>query len=98
MDLVSCPVGCDLLEGHAPVLDDQDGLVAVGSKGHLDDAVRLVRGPRPQQQTVGRLARLHATGPLPSAGEVARAELSALTQIALHVAEPASETLGIGDR
>src|SRR6476620_956762 len=44
VDLVSCPVGGDLLQGQAAVLDDQDSLVAVGGERRLDDAVRFVWG------------------------------------------------------
>jgi hypothetical protein len=63
VDLVSCPVGGDLLQGHATVLDDQDGLVAVGAECGLDDAFRLVRGSGQDQQPLRRRSRRSRSEP-----------------------------------
>ena len=37
MDLDPGPVAGEQVQGHAPFLDDQDGLVAVGGQRGLDD-------------------------------------------------------------
>ena len=44
VDLIACPVRGDVLQGHAAVLDDQEGLVAVDGQCRLDDAFRFVCG------------------------------------------------------
>jgi hypothetical protein len=94
VDLVSRPVGGDLLQGQTAVLDDQDSLVAVGGKCCLDGAVWFVWGTGQNQQPLRGLAHFHATGAFTAAGKVACAELTALAQIVFYLAEPA----GGGDR
>jgi hypothetical protein len=51
-----------MVQGHAPFLPDQDGLVAVGGQRGFDEMlVRLVRFHGQQQQQPPRgLARFHA--------------------------------------
>ena len=97
VDLVSRAVSGYPLEGQAADLDDEDGLVDVGGERRLDDAVRFVRGRSQDEQPVRRLAHFDAAGALPTAGEVACAELTALAQIAFHLAEPAGEAARIGE-
>ena len=98
VDLVSCPVCGYLLQGHAAVLDDQDGLDAVGGKRRLDDAVRYVWGASQNLEPTWGLAHVHATRAFPSARKETCTELTTLTQITFHLAEPAGETAGIGER
>src|SRR2546421_5394388 len=74
VDLPPGPVEGDLVQGHAPDLDDQDGLVAVGGQRELGDLVErrhtlplpigFVGFPGRQQQPPWRLPRLHAPGAL----------------------------------
>jgi hypothetical protein len=47
-----------------------------------------------QQQSPRGLARVHAPGAIPPAGKKAGAELTADSQVALDLAEPAGETAG----
>ena len=64
----------------------------------LDDVlVRLAEGHGQQQQPRG-LARLHAPGAFRSARKEAEAELTAEAEVAFYLADPASETPGIGER
>jgi hypothetical protein len=42
MDLHPRPVGGEQVQGHAPFLDDQDGLVAIGGQRDLDDILVLL--------------------------------------------------------
>ena len=98
VDLHPAAVGGELVQGHAPFLPDQDGLVAVGGQRDLDDLlVRLARLHGQQQQPPRRLARFHAPGAFPSAGKKARAELTAEAEVALDLAHPAGKTAGIGE-
>ena len=54
-----------MVQGHAPFLEDQDGLVAVGGQRGLDDL--LVRRVRVLGQTSSRRGGSHAsTRPMPS--------------------------------
>ena len=63
----------------------------------LDDVVvGLVRAPGRYQQPPRGPARIHAPGAFPSAGEKARAELTAQAEVARYLAEPAGEAAGIG--
>jgi len=42
MDPHPRPVGGEQFQGHAPFLDDQDGLVAIGGQRDLDDILVLL--------------------------------------------------------
>ena len=98
MDLDPGPVAGQLVQGHAPFLPDQDGLVAVGRQRDLDDLlVRLVRFHGQHQQPPRGLARFHPPGAFPSAGEKTCAELTAEAEVALDLAEPAGQTRRIGE-
>ena len=78
---------CDAA-ANAPLLPDQDCLVAVGGQRGLDHVlVWLVQGHR-HQQPRRRLARLHAPAAL----------LPAWAETALYLTDPAGETAGIGER
>ena len=92
MDLHPGPVGGELVQGHAPFLDDQDGLVAFGGQGDLDDM--LVRLVRSLFVTSSRRGGSHAsTRPVPSHPLAkARAELAAEAEVALYLAVPAGQT------
>ena len=52
--------------------------------------------PCRQQQAPRRLARFHPPGAFRSAGKEVKAELAAETEVSVYVAEPAGETVGIG--
>jgi hypothetical protein len=96
MDLDPGPVGGEQVNGHAPLLPDQDGLVAVGGQGGLHEMVpRMARLRGHQQQPARRLARLHAPRARPAVKE-AGTELAAGVQVALDLAEPAGNAAGIG--
>ncbi len=96
VDLIPGPVGGDQVRGHAPGLDDQDGLVAVGGQRGLDGlVVRLVHAPGRHQQPPWGLARFHAPGAFPELK--ASVELSAGAEVAFYLAVPAGQAAGIGD-
>ena len=98
VDLPSGPVVGEQVQGHAPFLENQDGLVAVGGQRGLDDMlVRLARVLGRHQQPPRGLARFHPPGAFPFAGK-AGAELTAQTQVALDLGDPAGQAAGIGER
>ncbi len=95
MDLIPSPIGGDLLQRQASVLDHQDRLVAVGRQRYLDDGVRLLVASGLEKQAPRWLADLDAAGALPAAGDEVRPELAALMKIAVDLTEPGGETYGI---
>src|SRR5260221_1872231 len=107
VDLPSGPVEGDLVQGHAPDLDDQDGLAAVGGQRGLDGLVEwlraatlppgLVRLPGRHQQPPWGLARFDAPGAFQVSGFDVQAELSAGAEVALDLAVPAGQAAGIGE-
>ena len=61
MDLNPRPVGGELVQGHAPLLPDQDGLVTIDGQRDFDDMfVHLARLHSQQQEPPRGLARFHA--------------------------------------
>src|SRR5205814_8792050 len=98
MNLHARAVRSYLLHGHAPFLYDQDRLVAVSGQRGLDDVLLIVVLTRRQQQPIWSVARFHAPGAFPSAGEEAFAELTSQAQVSLNLAVPAREAQGIGER
>src|ERR1700728_3192420 len=88
-----------MVQRHAPFLKDQEGLVAVAGQRHLDDMlVRLVLVPGRHPQPPRGLALVYPSGAFPAAGKEVSPELTAQTEVALDLAEPAGETAGIGER
>ena len=73
-------------------------MVAVSGQRGLDDVLLIVVLTGRQQQTMWSLARFHAPGAFPSAGEEAFAELTSQAQVSLNLAVPAREAQGIGER
>ena len=55
-------------------------------------------GARQNLEPTWGLAHVHATRAVPSARKETCTELTTLTQITFHLAEPAGETAGIGER
>jgi len=99
MDLDSCPVRGDQVQGHAPLLPDQGRVVAVGGERDLDHSFSRSFGSLgQQQQPLRRLARHHSPGAFPAARKEACSELTAEMEVALDLAIPAGETRGIGER
>src|ERR1700733_13681624 len=98
MDLDPGPVGSELARRHAPFLPDPGGPGAIGGQGDLNELLaRLTCLPGQQEQPPRGLARLHAPGAFPSAGEKARAEVTAQAQVALYLTHPAGEAARIGE-
>jgi hypothetical protein len=66
MDLDPRPVGGELVQGHAPFLPGQDGLIAVGGERDLDDMLALLarlHGQQQQQPSADRkLPRMRVAG------------------------------------
>src|SRR6266699_425226 len=95
MDLDRRPVGGKLVQGQARLVEDQDGLVAVGGQRDLADIpAGLVRFLACHHQPPRGLARFHPPGAFPSAGKNAYAELTAQSQVALDLAVPAARREG----
>ena len=88
-------------------LDDEDGLVAVGGQRDFPDrverrhtlpsAVGLIGFPGRHHEPLWGLARLYLACALSRVGDV-HTELAPLRKLAIHLAEPAGEAVGIGDR
>src|SRR5690348_14183813 len=99
VDLYPGSVGSEKVHGHAAFFQDQDGVVAVGGQPGLDGMlIGLTVVFRHHQQMPGGLAYLYPPGTFPSAGEKACPELTAQAQVALELAEPASQTAWVGER
>src|SRR6266487_4994412 len=98
VDLPPGPVEGDLVLWHAPDLDDQDGVVAVGGKRGLEGllerrhAVALAPGlvglPGRHHQPARGLARYDAPGAFDVIGFDVGAELSAGAQVAFYLSVP----------
>src|ERR1700722_16415251 len=107
MDLPPGPVEGNLVQGHTPDLDDQDGLAAVGGQGGLDSfvvrryplpaRVGLVRLPAGHEQPPRGLARIHPPGGVYVSGLDMKAELAAGAEVACYLAIPAGQAARIGE-
>jgi hypothetical protein len=94
-------VGWEQVDGHAPFFPDQPGLSAVGNQLGLDHGLLRLAGLRigiahRQQQALRRLARLHLSCARSSEGD-AHTELAPLRKLALYLAVPVGESIGIGE-
>ena len=91
VDLEPDPVEGDQVQGRAPGLDDQDGLVAVGGQRGLDDLGGRARPP-PWSSPAAATGVWHAsTRPETFPALEVPAELSAEAQVALDLAVPAGQ-------
>src|SRR5580692_814586 len=107
VDLPSGPVEGDLVQRHAPDLDDQDDLAAVRGQRGLDGLVvrryplpaqvGLVRLPVRDQQPPRGVARFHAPGGVYVRGLDVQAELSAEAEVAFYLAVPAGQAARIDE-
>ena len=98
MDLVPGSVLSEQVHGHAPQVQDQDSVVAVGGQRGLDGVLICLADVFSHHQQVPRgLARLHPPGAFPSVKK-ACPELTAQAQVALELAEPAGQTAGVDER
>ena len=108
VDLPPGPVEGDFVEGHSLDLDDQGCVVAVGCERCLERLferrntltlpIGLVRFPGRHPQPPWGLARFHAPGALDVIGSDVDTELSGGSEVALHLAVPAGQPNGIGER
>jgi hypothetical protein len=84
-----------------PLFPDQPGLSALGNQLGLDHSLSRLAGLRigiahRQQQALRRLARLHLPCTLSREGD-AHTELAPLRKLALYLAEPTGESIGISE-
>ena len=94
-------VGWEQVDGHAPLFPDQPRLSTLGNQLGLDHRLLRLAGLRigiahRQPQALRRLARDHLPCPLSREGD-AHTELAPLEKLALHLAEPVGEPIGIGE-
>src|SRR6185369_13944777 len=98
VDLPTSPEESDLVQGHAPNLDDQNGVVVLrGQRGLHGFAKRLAQFLRRDHQPTRGLARLHAAGALPARGIHVHAEFAAEAELAVRPAIPTGQAVGIGE-
>ena len=93
-------VGWEQVDGHAPRFPEQPRPSAFGNQLGLDHSLLRLAGlsigiAHRQQQALRRLARLHLSCALSREGD-AHTELAPLRKLALYLAVPVGESLGIG--
>jgi hypothetical protein len=101
VNLDSRTVGGEQVDGHASLLPDQPGPSAFGNQLGLEHGLRRLAGVRiriahRQQKALSGLARLHLPDALSGEGD-AHPELASQGKLALHLAEPIGESIGLGD-
>ena len=94
-------VGWEQVDGHTPLFPDQPGLSALGNQSGIDHSLLRLAGLRigiahRQQQALRRFARLYLSSALTREGD-AHTELATLRKLALCLAVPVRESIGIGE-
>src|SRR5689334_19544792 len=92
VDLLSHAVRPEQVGRHGQVLIDDDRPVSVGRQRDLVDAFVSARLPRDRGESPRRLALRDAAGAFPAAGEDARAEVTAGTEVSLDLAVPLAQS------